>query len=441
MHNVSLKRRFIFNTLLILFAVMAVSAFLVERVYRGEALEGSYEKLRLHVFSLISVSSSDGQQLQLPYILSNPGFNRLGSGLWAAVLSNAGQVVWNSLSIDSVPELNIEQFQTGSWLATTINVNGTQYLAQVYKVAWDERDTQVPYYFVVAEDARVTGSLIQRFQRRIYGGFFLVTAALTVFQFLGLRSAFKPIAYLQQELKSLRDGNQNTLSMQYPVELQGSTQQINQLLENEYKQKERYRTTMADLAHSLKTPLSSIKMELNTMPDNLAVAQALAKIDSTIEYQLRRAVITGHQVVRPNTEVEAVLSDVVNALKKIYRDKCIDVNSVVQQDVRFRGDENDLIEVLGNVLDNAFKYARSKIAIDIRSTALGLTLKIEDDGVGLEREKADIIFARGKRLDQRGLGQGIGLAVVQDIVNQYDGAISTQSSELGGAAFLIHFTS
>ena len=136
------------------------------------------------------------------------------------------------------------------------------------------------------------------------------------------------------------------------------------------------------------------------------------------------------------THIKQVLDLVVEALEKLYNDKNLFIEYDIESDIKFLGDENDLMEIFGNLLDNACKYAKKHIQITIRALE-NLTLIIEDDGKGLGETHLHKIFHRGERLDTKGLGQGIGLAVVFDIVKSYEGQITAGSSPLGGAQFTI----
>ncbi|MCG8671528.1 MAG: ATP-binding protein, partial [Pseudomonadales bacterium] len=158
-----------------------------------------------------------------------------------------------------------------------------------------------------------------------------------------------------------------------------------------------------------------------------------------IEYQLRRAVVTGHTVLNKGTQVNQVLSLVVEAMEKIYSERRVELIVNANDQLRFFGDENDLMEIFGNLLDNAFKYAEKKILVEVESLPNGLNIRVEDDGPGFSEDEATRIFTRGERLDQQGLGQGIGLAVVYDVVTSYGGRINASESSLGGAMFHIVF--
>ncbi len=439
MKPLSLRRRFFTNTTIVAVAVMTISMLIVDISYKKELEKSTREKLRLHIFTLLSVAQTQGRTLHVPDILHNPRFNTAGSGLWATVLDAAKAPLWRSLSIQQTPrDLRLGE-NTGDWRFGKSTINARQYLIAAYNVAWENNQRRYHYHFVVAEDESVLREATLRFRWWLFGGFFATTAALLLCQLIVLRLAFRPISHLEDEIALLEQGKQSTLSNDYPKELSGVTSNLNALIDKQYRQRRRYRASMADLAHSLKTPMAIINAEMTNYAENKILRDATTRIDNNIEYQLRRAVISGHTLLSCGTPVREILNLVLEALRKIYRDNAISVNAELDETLLFFGDENDLMEVLGNLLDNAYKHARRRINVAAKQCAGSLTIMIEDDGKGLSDNDAVKIFARGERLDRRGGGQGLGLAVVFDIVTAYRGHIETAASSLGGARFNITF--
>jgi two-component system sensor histidine kinase PhoQ len=160
-----------------------------------------------------------------------------------------------------------------------------------------------------------------------------------------------------------------------------------------------------------------------------------------VEYQLRRSVISGHHLLAQETNVEMTLDMVLSALEKIHKDLGIKVTKTIDPNSAFMGDENDLLELFGNLIDNGFKYAKSKISISCMQTSTKLIIIVEDDGIGVPESETESIFKRGNRLDESRQGQGIGLSIVENIVSSYDGNIQLKRSDLGGALFIINFNS
>jgi len=136
----------------------------------------------------------------------------------------------------------------------------------------------------------------------------------------------------------------------------------------------------------------------------------------------------------------ADLTDItIDAVSKIYQERNISMDKDVDFSLEFYGDENDFIEVLGNLIDNAFKHANSRVAVRVMRQSLGMSVVVDDDGAGIDEKNYEKIFNRGERLDQRQEGQGIGLSIVDDIVSSYGGTIHLSRSKLGGACFTVTF--
>ncbi len=435
---ISLRKRFFTHTTIVVMLVMFVSLFIIDYKYLAKLEKSAQETLMLHIYSLLSVAEFTNDKLKVPTILFNPKFNTENSGLWAAVLDKKQNVVWNSLSYPYIEQGLQFKPQSGlSWFSKE-RINDQDYLITAYKTVWEGNRRQT-FYFVVAEQANVLSDEVTAYRLALFTGFSLITVGLLLLQFIVLRLAFRPISRLEREISAMEVGSLARLSTDYPKELIGVSQNLNALVDKEHQQRERYRASMADLAHSLKTPITIIAGELRQYPDNTNLNNALQRINTSIEYQLRRAVISGHKFLSKGTPVQDILAMVIEAMEKIYFQQGIQVTTQLDDELLFYGDDNDLLEIFGNLIDNAFKHAKQQILITGQRSSSGLTLIVEDDGPGLNAQDSKRIFTRGERLDQQSFGQGIGLAVVYDIVTGYQGSINSLTSALGGAKFIILF--
>lgn len=436
----SLKRQFLSRSALATVVVMLISMLIVDMSYRSELKKSSYDQLRLHIYTLLSIAQHDSQSLQLRNVLSNPRFNTRGSGVWAMVLDAHQNRVWQSLSLDNTafkPPLNQA---TGSWLFQEHAVNDKPHFTLSYKIAWETETGKQHYYFIAAEDERLFRSAVSDFRWWLLAGFSLITTGLLIIQNLVLRRSFEPITALENEITAMENGTQSYIKKNYPAELEGVTRNLNALIKQEHKQREKYRESMANLAHSLKTPLTVLRGELQNYSSNPAIESAIERIDQSIEYQLRRAVISGHTLLTKGSKVSDALPDLLDAFEKVYIEQARHVMIDIADDVFFYGDENDLLEILGNLLDNAYKYSTTTIHVSAKMNDNQFSLSVEDDGEGVKHSDTNHILQRGVRLDSQGLGQGIGLSVVASIVNSYGGRIDVSESSLGGAKFLLTFT-
>ncbi|MFT5657674.1 MAG: two-component system sensor histidine kinase PhoQ [Gammaproteobacteria bacterium] len=216
------------------------------------------------------------------------------------------------------------------------------------------------------------------------------------------------------------------------------------LLNREQYQQQKYRNAMDDLAHSLKTPLAVLnglsETESLSKSDLVTMREQTKRMNQIVSYQLQRATnVAGAKINKPLDLIE-IVGKICSALKKVYREKGVRFESRLPDSMLIRMDESDCFEVLGNLLDNAFKYSQGRVEISTSTCSNGETvLNIEDDGKGLNSVEIDRTLNRGIRLDETYEGQGIGLAVVADIVKSYNIDLSFDSSALGGLKVVLAF--
>lgn len=260
--------------------------------------------------------------------------------------------------------------------------------------------------------------------------------------------SLQPIGRLASQVRELETGSRDTLDPQPPQELKSLVRNLNLLLDNEQKRYTRYRTTLSDLTHSLKTPLAVLQTTLRSLRGNLTIEQAepimleqISRISQQIGYYLHRASMQAdHNVLKRDLHsVPGLLDSLCSALNKVYQRKGVSLALDISPELTFIGDQNDFMEVMGNVLDNACKYCLEFVEISARQSDDQLHLIVEDDGPGIPASKRDLVFIRGQRADTLRPGQGLGLAVARDILEQYEGDIIASSSELGGARMEVIF--
>lgn len=247
----------------------------------------------------------------------------------------------------------------------------------------------------------------------------------------------KPLSRLTKELVGIEKGEANELQENYPQELEQVTTQLNTLLHTEQNQRKRYRNALSDLAHSLKTPLAVMQSH----PDlSVSSVEQLTSISQIIEHQLKRAQSAGESSWHLGVSVKPVALKLISTLEKIYRDKALLIDAELAEQAIFKGDEADLMEILGNILDNAYKAAKGRVALRVSIEQQQLVIAISDDGVGINQSQQQAIFNRGNRADTYQKGHGIGLAIVKDLVDSYQGSLEiSTSSTLQGALFILRF--
>lgn len=287
---------------------------------------------------------------------------------------------------------------------------------------------------------------------RTWFNYVLLANVLLVLPLLWLagRWSLRPIKQLTLQIQELESGKRELLDDKTPQELRGLVNNLNILLENERQRYRKYHTTLSDLTHSLKTPLAVMQSTLRSLRTDKSYSldeaepimiEQINRISQQVGYYLNRAVIHSDQNIL-SKEVHSVFSlleSLCSALNKVYQRKGVSITLDIPPELTFVGDKNDFMEVLGNLLDNACKYCLEFVEVTARIQSYALIIDINDDGPGIPVDKREIIFQRGQRADTLQPGQGLGLSVALDILEQYQGNINVSDSELGGAHLEIKF--
>tara|TARA_R110001592_G_scaffold175466_5_gene414695 strand:- start:17585 stop:18925 length:1341 start_codon:yes stop_codon:yes gene_type:complete len=295
-----------------------------------------------------------------------------------------------------------------------------------------------PITIIVAEDYSAIENAISGFQLHFTLSIAFILIILVGLQIWVLRRSLKPINVLQSDLKLLEQGAIRSLKTAVPSELIALVNEINHLHLALESRLTRHRSALSDLAHTLKKPLTVIQQiskdpDLDDLPD---IRYSLQKqIETTRQLTTRilnRARLAGEIQLERLFDFEADLSGLLDTLNMMYRDKKVVISSNVESDLQCRFDREDLLELLGNLLDNACKWAKHKVNISITQQSSQLIMRIEDDGPGAPTDSLQAIGTRGVRLDETTEGHGLGLAIVSDIVKHYKGEISSGRSNLLG---------
>jgi two-component system sensor histidine kinase PhoQ len=222
---------------------------------------------------------------------------------------------------------------------------------------------------------------------------------------------------------------------------------MNLLIDSERARSDRYRYTLDNLAHSLKTPLAAMRALLDSRQDEdfgNRYNEQIDRMDEIVRYQLRKpAASASENLVLVPVSVEKEVTRLIDGLRKVYRDKRPEFEVRIESGLQFRGDTGDFLELAGNLLDNACKWCERRVRIVVvpsvgaSTVASGMVLTVADDGPGIPKDAADALLQRGMRLDESTPGHGIGLAVVKDIARSYGGRLLINRSELGGAEITV----
>ena len=455
----SLRARMLFVLSAVLLLFLGFTGVALDRAYRNSVEAGAAERLQVQVYLLLAALEQEAGEFFVIEDIQDPRYASINSGLYGFVYDAAFVEMWRSdsaltLSFASRGQQAQPMPSVGeSVFETVIDATGEQLFRFSYGILWEGIES--PFSVSVVELAAPYFSEIRDFRRslgRWLGG---AAALLLIVLLILLRWGLRPLVRLSLELRNIEQGSSERLTAGYPDELRAVTGNLNRLIDSERRQRERYRTTLADLAHSLKTPLSVASGSIENMSNLLryennsdeldeqlaVIRQTLARMAQIVGYQLQRAVTSqSPSTLAVRVDVSTAVTELLAVFRKVYADRHFIVDSRCEEGLQFRGDERDLLEVLGNTLDNAFKYGDSQVRIIARQGSTGaLEFYIEDDGPGIAPNQRDFVLQRGARADTLAQGQGIGLAVVSDIMASYQGNVSISTSDLGGARFSLYF--
>jgi len=262
-----------------------------------------------------------------------------------------------------------------------------------------------------------------------------------------LRWGLRPLRTVTTDLQQIQQGHAERLEGDYPRELAGLTSSLNSLITHSKTVQTRYRNSLDDLAHSPKTPLAILQASQTGKDDDhtgTRVSEQVERMDEIISHQRQRAAVSGRTTLAKPVALDKVMKRLVRTLDKVYREKQVTTGLELDPGASFYGDEADLTEVLGNLLENAYKYCSGQIRVSVHcekkaAAAQGLEISIEDDGRGIGPEMIDTVLQRGKRMDETVPGHGIGLSMAREIIDVYGGELEIGSSSLGGALLRVHF--
>jgi len=373
------------------------------------------------------VKGPDGIKLDTQRL--NPRYQRPFSGHYFRI--ELPDRTWRSRSLwDAVPA-----WPETSGLAAEL-LEGPQRQRLLAFSAEYRRDGQ-PIVISVAQDYT---PILDSFARVRLSGLGLVGVALLVFLLLqryAMTLALRPLERARQQIAQLQQGQRQQLDSQAPVELQPLVAQINHLLTQTEETLQRSRHALGNLGHALKTPLAVLgsliqREELAAHPQlHAALQEQLGQIQQRISRELTRARLAGDVLPGTHFDCAAELPALLDTLRMIHQ-RDIQLRWTAPSDCRLPWDREDMLELLGNLLDNACKWANSEVVLSIERSAAGYRLRVDDDGPGIPAAERAPVLDRGTRLDERAEGHGLGLGIVRDILSAWGGTLSLQDSPLGG---------
>ena len=378
-------------------------------------------------------------RVEMGALIEEPRLATPQSGFYAVITDAEGTIFWRSssavaMSFDNLAtDLSVTTFGQDAFDSQHDKISHYR-----RPVRWEMMDgEQFTLVFHVFEEGNWVRERLAAHRGVLRASYIATTIILLAVLLLIVRWGLRPLKSVVAQLQRVEQGQSEQISGDYPAELDDLIGAINRLLSNEKQQRERYRTAQSDLAHSLKTPLSVLRNDAQNLSGEARTSaeKAIARMQEIIDYQLQRAAIqSADSVAKQRVDVYELAQRVLQGLGKVYIDRDLELQVVGSQQW-VSGDKRDLLELIGNLTDNACKAAASKVQISLSKQGSSVLLSVEDDGPGIDPSMLEQITQRGQRADQYDSGHGIGLAMVAEIVASMKGDMALQQSALGGARF------
>jgi two-component system sensor histidine kinase PhoQ len=442
-HILSIRQRLLLAATLVLSAFLGLTGLSLDKAFRTATEEALKARLFSSVYALLAAAEEgDEGQIKMPKVLTDPRFNRPDSGLYAQVSLYPEGYSWHSGSTLGRALSFSRNIAPGESEAGRYMVSNGEVMGLNFGVVWEDFNGQeLKYVLSVAEDLKPMREQIATFRDTLF--LWLGGAALLLLLVQGwvLSWGLRPLHDVEEALTEIESGRSDKLQGDFPKELKRLTSNINSLIQHAQARQQRYRDSLGDLAHSLKTPLAILQGIADQQGEHshLSVREQVERMNQIVSHQLQRAAASGRHGLTQSLAIEPMVERLANSLNKVYIDKAIQWQISVEAQSHFFGDEGDLMELFGNLMENACKYGRNRVSVTVTSSR-SLCMRIEDDGDGIPEHQTQAVFQRGHRADTRQPGQGIGLAIASDIVSAYGGEIKIGTSQtLGGASIQIRF--
>lgn len=435
----SLRTRLLLATSLTLAVFLVLGGISLNRAFEASAQQAQIERMQAITYALLGGAEPNayGELLFANNKLPDTRLERPQSGLEAALFGDKAGLLWGSPSLgDDIPTPAAQP--VGKWRFERLAGRFVLLFGLSYS---GDNNPARDYTLMLAEDSSNYEAQIGTYRRTLVLWLGGAAAALLILQGTVMRWSLRPLRRLVRELGEIEGGTRERIEGSYPAELKPLTEGLNAMIINERNQQGRYRNALGDLAHSLKTPLAVLNgiAERPQVPENHSVlGEQVARMGHIVQHQLKRAATVGSRTLAEPTALKPMVDKITAALVKVYHARRIAFDIAIADNLRLRADAGDLYELVGNLLDNACKYGKSRVLVCARREKREVILSVEDDGPGFPAE-ATHLLERGIRADTRHEGQGLGLGAVKDIVEAYQGHLALEKSALGGGRVVVRF--
>ena len=431
----SLAFRLVIGASLWITAAVLVGGVLLSAVFRGYADRSFDAQLSVLTDALVAASavSPDGE-ITISRGPDEPRFEQPYSGWYWEIMDDKGPLLRSRSLWDQVLSPDMRLLGGGHLL----QLAGED--AKTVRIV--SRDVTLPgsdktFKYVVSGDRAEIEREIQTFNVTLAWSLGALAFGLIIAVLIQVRYGLLPLRRVRAALADVSLGRRNRLEGEYPSEVTPLVEEINTLLDNNAAVVERARTHVGNLAHSLKTPLSVLANAAADPKEKGPLADSVRRQVDTMRrqvdhYLVRARTAAAGAVLGARTEVLPVVDDLTRTLMRIHSGRGIAVGIEGKGGLFFRGERQDLEEMLGNLIDNACKWARSKVHVTLSAGSGRILVTVDDDGPGLSPDEREAAFRRGKRLDEAVPGTGLGLSIVKDVAELYGGEVSLDTSPLGG---------
>ena len=428
--------------------ILLITGFVLSSLYR-DAAERSFDR-RLNVFlrTLVAeVAAPDDSSERTPQSLGEPQFDLPLSGwYWQLTRLNAARPevrssrsLWDS-GLPHLADMGVAPTDDGTRRAYVPGPED-QRLRLIERTVDLGEDGR--YLVAVAGDSQEIDDETHSFDRAIAATFAILAAVLLLTTMFQVRFGLAPLKRISESLAAIRAGTAERLAGRFPVEIEPLARETNALIDANREIVERARTHVGNLAHALKTPLSVMMNEAAARPDDPLAAKVGEQIvimrDQVTRHLERARIAARATVVGSVTEVGPVVTALTRTMEKIYHPRGIAIDLDAPEGVRFRGERQDIEEMLGNLVDNACKWAQARVSIEVTQERqqddpfkLIVRVVVDDDGPGLSPADRDQVARRGQRLDETKPGSGLGLSIVLELASLYGGHLTLSTAPIGG---------
>jgi len=432
---------------LVLLVALGLVGIALNAANERSAISSLQARMESYVYLVLAAAETDeAGRLVIQPDLGDPRLNRPGSGIYVHIHGEAAGKGnhWSSPSALGLQLPEFGQIATGSNRFSE-PLNGHGFFQFQYGVSFlNEEGRETPFTVNILVDSIEIQRTTSAFRLGLWRALGTAGFILVVAQLLMLMLGFRPLRRIARDVARIESGRASRLEGRYPSEIEPLARNVNRLLDTEKNNQQRIRNALDSLAHSLKTPLAVIQAGLVLQEGKAAqpMQNAVDEMNHLIATRLERAGASARRTLTEPIMLEPQLRRVLESMQKIYSHKMIEVSVTIEAELKFFGEQRDALELMGNLLDNAFKYGSTRIRVSAGATGgdaprPGLWLRVEDDGPGIMESQWHLLTQRGVRGDERVEGHGLGLAIVTELVAAYGGDVSISHSDLGGAMIQI----